>query len=87
MKRTERIENTLSLVKQELNKGGGVRLKDLQKHYPNSFFWRAVNKIGLIENSGTDKHPNWKWVGGRIVKGDVQFIDDFMCNKERQRTL
>ena len=87
MKRTERIENTLSLVKQELNKGGGVRLKDLQKHYPNSFFWMAVNKIGLIENSGTDKHPNWKWVGGRIVKGDVQFIDDFMCNKERQRTL
>lgn len=87
MKRTERIENTLSLVKQELNKDGGVRLKDLQKHYPNSFFWKAVNKIGLIENSGTDKHPQWKWVGGKIVKGDVNFIYDFMRNKEIQRTL
>lgn len=84
--RKQRIENTLSLVKQELSRGG-VRLKDLQKHYPNSFFWKAVNKIGLIENSGTDKNPEWKWVGGRIVKGDVQFIDDFMCNKERQRQI
>ena len=86
MKRTERIENTLSLVKQELS-SEGVRLKDLQKHYPNSFFWKAVNKIGLIENEGTDKHPQWKWVGGKIVKGDVQFIYDFMRNKEIQRNL
>ena len=84
--RKQRIENTLQLIKNELSRGG-IRLKDLQKHYPNSFFWKAVNKIGLIENSGTDKNPEWKWVGGRIVKGDVQFIDDFMCNKERQRQL
>ena len=86
MTRTQRIESTLQLIKTELSKSG-VRMKDLQKHYPNSFFWKAVNKIGLIENEGTDKHPQWKWVGGKIVKGDVQFIYDFMCNKERQRTL
>ena len=84
--RKQRIENTLQLIKNELSRGG-IRLKDLQKHYPNSFFWKAVNKIGLIENSGTDKNPEWKWVGGRIVKGDVNFIYDFMRNKEIQRTL
>lgn len=92
MKRKIRIESALIKIKTSIqNKekmgGGGVRQKDLYLIYPNSFFWKAVNKIGLIENKGTDKNPDWLWTGGRIVKGDIQFIEDFMCNKERQRML
>lgn len=87
MTRIQRIEKALFAVKSDVRRGRGVRMRDLTKHYPNTYFWQAVHKIGLIENSGIDSKPNWKWVGGRIVKGDVKFIEDFMYNKEKQRQL
>jgi len=87
--RKERIEKTLPILKEMLKNQGGkrIRLKEFQAIYPNLNFFRAVQKIGLMENSGTDRFPNWKWVGGKIVKGDIEFIYDYMTNKDRKRKM
>jgi len=85
----ERIKTALINLKKDIKeKGSRFRRKEfLDKYYPNANFWKACIKIGLIENTGCFRVPKWEWQGGRIVKGDYKFIQDFMFNASLKKRL